>query len=91
VGSCSCLEVSGDAAVCSLASGSSPVAASHGRSMGCASVHENGPLRVDSPHPLAPAPSLLFVALRSEERLFLRGRPSRSKARLTLAVETLMP
>ena len=59
--------------------------------MGPAFIHKNEPLWVDLPYLLAPAPSLLFVALRSTERLFLSGRPSRSNARLMLAAETEMP
>jgi hypothetical protein len=53
-------------------------------------INEDNSVWVDASYPLARASSLLLVALRSEECLFLSGRPSRSKARLMLAVETEM-
>ena len=59
--------------------------------MGAALVHEDKLFGVDVSYLLAPGAPLLLVALGGEERLFLSGKPSRSNARLTLAVETETP
>lgn len=62
----------------------------HG-SVCAALVHEHQPARVQAPYTLAPATPLFLVAFRGGEGLFLSGNPSLSKARLIVAVETLIP
>jgi hypothetical protein len=57
--------------------------------VGTALVHEHKLPRIDSSYLLAPALSLLFIALSGYKALFLSGSPSLLNARLMLALETL--